>query len=62
MSKKQLTNFFVKAQSDSTMLSQIVECGANDSCVAAVGKKYGHTFSPATVSHWKRDHNGSLVT
>ncbi len=61
MSKKQITNFFAKAQLDKGLRSQIMQCGTNNSCVAAVGKKYGHQFSPATVSHWKRDHDGVLV-
>ena len=56
MSKKQLKDFFAKAKGDNTMQHQIAACGANNSCIAAVGKKYGHKFSPATVSHWQRDH------
>ncbi len=58
MSKKQLETFFAKAQSDKSLQRQIVECGLNNSCVVAVGKKYGHKFSPATVSHWHREHVG----
>jgi len=56
MSKKQLESFFAKAQSDNNLKDQIDDCGTNNSCIAAIGKKYGHTFSPANVSHWKRDH------
>ena len=62
MSKKQLANFFVKVQGNQTIQRQVVECGSNNSCVVAVGKKYGHRFSPATVSHWRRDHGGGLVS
>lgn len=61
MSKQQLENFFAKAQSDKKLKNQIVDCGSNNSCVVAVGKKYGHKFSPATVSHWQRDHQGVLL-
>jgi len=56
MSKKQLEDFFAKAQSNTKLQEQIHECGENNSCVVAVGEKYGHKFSPATVSHWQRDH------
>ena len=56
MSMKQLETFFAKAQSDQQIQTQIEACGLNNSCVVAVGKKYGHKFSPATVSHWQRDH------
>tara|TARA_Y100001968_G_scaffold330158_1_gene381227 strand:+ start:602 stop:790 length:189 start_codon:yes stop_codon:yes gene_type:complete len=62
MSKKQLESFFAKANSNKNMQSQILECGTNNSCVVAVGKKYGHKFSPATVSHWKRDQGASLIS
>ncbi len=61
MSKKQLETFFAKASSDKNLQKQIVDCGPNNSCVVAVGKKYGHNFSPATVSHWQRDHKGALI-
>ena len=61
MSKKQLETFFAKAQKDKELQSQIVDCGLNNSCVVAVGKKYGHAFSPATVSHWQRDHGGGFL-
>ncbi len=61
MSKKQLENFIAKAQSNSVMKRQILDCGENNSCVAAVGKKYGHKFSPATLSHWQREHAEALV-
>ncbi len=56
MSKKQLEAFFEKAEVDQALKSQIDECGTNNSCVAAIGRKYGHKFSPANVSHWKRVH------
>ena len=62
MSKKQLENFVAKANSDKKLLGQIVECGPNNSCVVAIGKRYGHNFSPATVSHWQRDHGGMLIS
>jgi len=61
MSKKQLANFFSKANQDERLKKQIYDCGSNNSCVVAVGKKHGHSFSPATVSHWQRDHGGHLV-
>ncbi len=56
MSKKQLESFFTMAQSDKAIQRQISDCGLNNSCIAAVGKKYGHKFSPATLSHWQREH------
>ena len=62
MSKKQLERFFGRAKSDKNLKGQILDCGTNNSCVVAVGKKYGHKFSPATVSHWQRDHQGVLLT
>lgn len=60
MSKKQLETFFAKVNGSKVLERQVVDCGSNNSCVVAVGKKYGHKFSPATVSHWKRDHGGSF--
>ena len=56
MSNKQLKRFFEKAKENKLLQKQIDACGANNSCVVAVGKKYGHKFSPATVSHWHREH------
>ncbi len=56
MSKKQLVHFFEKAVNDKGLQSQIDACGPNNSCIVAVGRKYGHKFSPATLSHWQRDH------
>ncbi len=56
MSKKQLEAFLVKAQSNTKLKHQIEDCGSNNSCIAAVGKKHGHQFSPATLSHWQREH------
>ena len=56
MSKKQLEHFFSKAEADRKLQSQIDACGPNNSCIVAVGKRYGHKFSPATLSHWQRDH------
>ncbi|WP_320677042.1 Nif11-like leader peptide family natural product precursor [Prochlorococcus sp. MIT 1300] len=57
MSKKQLEAFFAKAKTDKRLQGQISDCGPNNSCIVAVGKSYGHKFSPATVSHWQRDHS-----
>ena len=62
MSKKQLAKFFTKAQEDKNLLTQIINCGESNSCVADVGKKYGHNFSSATVSNWKRDHESIIAT
>ena len=56
MSNKQLENFILKAQSDKKIQRQVINCGADNSCVAEIGQRYGHKFSPATVSHWQRDH------
>ena len=56
MSKKQLESFYAKASSNKLLQIQINECGTNSSCIVAVGKRHGHKFSPATVSHWQRDH------
>ena len=61
MSKKQLEDFFAKAHSDKSLQEEINQCGTNNSCVSAVGKKYGHKFSPATLSHWQRDHGGAIM-
>ena len=58
MSKKQLEKFFAKAEANNNIKRQVADCGLNNSCVVAVGKKYGHKFSPATVSHWQREHEG----
>ncbi len=60
MSNKQLETFFEKARADQKIKRKVVECGSNNSCIVSVGKSYGHKFSPATVSHWQRDHGGSL--
>ncbi len=60
MSNKQLETFIAKAQGDKELKKQVTACGANNSCVVSVGKKYGHKFSPATVSHWQRDHSGRI--
>ncbi len=62
MSKKQFETFVARAKTDKKMKVQISDCGENNSCVVAVGRKYGHKFSPATVSHWQRDHGGLLIT
>jgi len=56
MSRKQLEVFLSKAESDKKLQHQIEECGSNNSCIAAIGKKHGHNFSPARVSRWQRDH------
>ncbi len=61
MSKKQLESFVARAQVDKKIQTQVIDCGLNNICVVAVGKKYGHSFSPATVSHYQRDHGGSLI-
>ena len=58
MSKKQLAIFFGKATTDASIKRQVDDCGQNNSCVVSVGSKYGYKFSPATVSHWQRDHDG----
>ncbi len=60
MSKKQLETFFAKAQSNKMLQHQINDCGSNNSCIVAVGEKYGHKFSPARLSRWQRDHQGFL--
>ena len=60
MSKKQLESLFAKANLNKNLHHLIVECGENNSCVVAVGKRYGYKFSPATLSHWQRDHGGSF--
>ncbi len=57
MSKKQLEHFFAKAAEDKRLQRQIDDCGINNSCIVNVGKQYGHKFSPATLSHWQRDHS-----
>ena len=57
MSQKQLEHFLEKAESDKKLRVQIDACGVNNSCIVAVGQKYGHKFSPATLSHWQRDHS-----
>ena len=62
MSNKQLENFIVKAELDKKMRRQISDCGSDNSCVADLGKQYGHKFSPANVGHWQRDHGGRLLS
>ena len=61
MSKKQLERFFAKAVLDTKLKKQITGCGPSNSCIVQLGQQYGHKFSPATVSHWQRDHQGSLL-
>ena len=56
MSQKQLETFFELAKADQTIQNQINECGSNKTCIVSIGKKYGHSFSPARVSRWQRDH------
>ncbi len=56
MSKKQLETFFEKAVSNKNIQSQVDACGSNNSCIAEVGQRFGYKFSPATLSHWQRDH------
>ena len=56
MSKKQLEAFLAEAQLNKKLKYQIEDCGSDNRCIAAVGKKHGHKFSPATVSHWQREH------
>ena len=57
MSVKQLETFFAKAKADKQMRTQIENCGSNNSCIVELGHRYGHKFSPATLSHWHRDHS-----
>ena len=61
MSNKQLENFINKAQNDKKIQRQVIDCGSDNTCVADVGRQYGHKFSPANVGHWQRDHAGSLL-
>ena len=49
MSDKQLGSFIAKAQSDSDVQRQLIDCGSDNICVSELGKKYGHKFSPANV-------------
>ncbi len=56
MSQKQLEAFFAKADSNKKLQSQISDCDSNNVCIAEVGERYGHKFSPARVSRWQRDH------
>ncbi len=62
MSNKQLENFITRAQNDKKIQRQVIECGTDNICIAQVGHKYGHKFSPANVGHWQRDHSGSLMS
>ena len=59
MSRKQIETFFSKVQEDKVLKKQVEECGSNNSCIAAIGIKTGHKFSPARVSRWLRDHRTS---
>jgi len=61
MSNKQLENFISKAQNDKKIQRQVSACGSDKTCVAEVGREYGHKFSPANVGHWQRDHANSLL-
>ena len=56
MSNKQLETFFAIADRDKSIQTQIDACDLNNSCISDLGQKYGHKFSPATVSHWYRQH------
>ena len=62
MSNKQLESFITKAQNDKKIQRQVIDCGSDNICVAEVGQKYGHKFSPANVGHWQRDHAGALLS
>ena len=62
MSNKQLENFITRAQNDKKIQRQVIECGTDNICIAQVGHKCGHKFSPANVGHWQRDLSGSLMS
>ncbi len=62
MSNKQLERFITKATTDKRIKAQVLECGLDKTCIAEVGHRYGHKFSPANVGHWQRDHGGSLLS
>ncbi len=62
MSQKQLENFLAKAKADKKIHRQLTDCGANKICVAEIGQKHGHKFSPANVGRWQRDHGGALFS
>ena len=62
MSQKQLERFMEKALENKKLKGQIEACGTNNVCVAAVGQRYGHKFSPANVGRWQRDHGGAMLS
>ena len=62
MSNKQLENFIAKAQKNKQIQRQVLDCGSDRTCVSEVGQRYGHSFSPANVGHWQRDHEGYLLS
>ena len=55
MSKHQLEQFLDKAAVSVSLQQQIDQCGADNSCVVALAREHGHSFSSATLSRWQRD-------
>ncbi|MEB3158159.1 MAG: Nif11 family protein [Synechococcus sp.] len=56
MSMKQLETFMAKAQSNDSIRSEVQACGKDNTCVAKVGQRHGHKFSPANLTRWQREH------
>ena len=56
MSMKQLVTFMAKAQSNDSIRSEVAACGKDNTCVAKVGQRHGHKFSPANLTRWQREH------
>ena len=56
MSMKQLETFLAKAHSNDSIRSEVEACGQDNTCVAKVGQRHGHKFSPANLSRWQREH------
>ncbi len=55
MSKHQLEQFLDKAAGNVSLQQQIDLCGTDNSCVVALAREHGHSFSSATLSRWQRD-------
>ena len=56
MSMKQLETFLAKAHSNDSIRSEVEACGKGNTCVAKVGQRHGHKFSPANLTRWQREH------
>ena len=56
MSMKQLESFLARANGNDDIRREVERCGGDTACVAKVGLRHGHKFSPASLSRWQKDH------